>query len=95
MNNVTIKIKKNLFVPWILEEFTANQWTDFLDSDEPDKDTIGEFVLEHAGLIPINHIANFKEIEPFIDDENKDWYDDTKTEYDYIYGTQDFNVQWV
>ena len=91
MKKLTIKIKRDWFVSWILDDFEKHQLIEMLGGNE----TAEEVALGCAGLIPTNHIANFHEIEPFIDEEHKDWDDDAKTEYGYIYGTQDFNVQWV
>jgi hypothetical protein len=79
----TLKVKEELFVSWILEEYTANELMEAWE----DGSTPKQFVLDVAGLMPINHIQNWEEV--------KEHFYEEEIEGDYIEDWSDFKIEWV
>jgi hypothetical protein len=80
----TLKVKEELFVPWILEEYTANEL--YMEALE-DGSSTKQFALDVAGLMPINHIQNWEEVKQHFSEED--------IEGDYIEEWSDFKIEWV
>jgi hypothetical protein len=80
----TLKVKEELFVSWILEEYTANEL--YMEALE-DGGTTKQFVLDVAGLMPINHIQNWEEVKQHFSEED--------IEDGWIEDWSDFKIEWV
>lgn len=63
-----VKIMRNWFIPWILEEYNQQDIIDAWSTGE----NIEDFALGIAGMIPINHIENWGDVKHHWDDDLKD-----------------------
>jgi hypothetical protein len=79
----TLKVKEDWFVPWILEEYSANQIMEAWECGSSPR----EHVLDVAGLMPINHIQNWEEV--------KEHFSKGEIEEGYIEEWDDFEIEWV
>ena len=101
MEKQKIKIIRDWFIPWILEDEGQESLVDAWDSGE----AIEDYALSIAGLIPIDHIKNWDEIKHHYDLDQEDYpcihegFDTWSAyfEYDgYIQGVPEtLEVEWV
>ena len=62
---VKMQVRHDWFIPWILEEYDSCDIRDAWSSGE----TIEDFCMGIAGLLPIDHIWNWDDIKNHFDDE--------------------------
>lgn len=101
MEKQKIKIIRDWFIPWILEDEGQESLVDAWDSGE----AIEDYALSIAGLIPIDHIKNWDEIKHHYDLDQEDYpcihegFDTWSAYYEddgYIEGVVDtLEVEWV
>ena len=60
-----IQIEHDWFIPWILEDYSDQEIAEAWSSGE----SIEDFCISHAGLLPIQHIRNWDDIKHHFDDE--------------------------
>ena len=63
-----IQIIRDLFIPWILEDYDQEGISKAWSSGE----TIEDFALGVAGLIPVQHIKNWDDVKHHWDNDLKD-----------------------
>tara|TARA_R100001510_G_C7601164_1_gene167696 strand:- start:4 stop:273 length:270 start_codon:yes stop_codon:yes gene_type:complete len=79
-----IKIIHNLFIPWVFEDYDEHKVYKAWNSGEK----IEDFAISIAGLIPIKHITNWKDIEHYW---GKEWDDS----YIEIPLPDTLEIEWV
>ena len=60
-----IQIEHDWFIPWILEDYSNEEITDAWG----DGQSVEDFCISHAGLLPIQHIRNWEDIKHHFDNE--------------------------
>ncbi len=98
MEKQKIKIIRDWFIPWILEDEDQEDLVMAWDSGE----AIEDYALNIAGLIPIDHIKNWDEIKHHYEGEKPcihEGFDTWVSYYEddgYIEGVVDtLEVEWV
>lgn len=61
-----LQIEHDWFTSWILKDYDAEDVTDAWSNGE----SIEDFCLSHAGLLPINHIRNWHDIKNHFNTES-------------------------
>ena len=65
-----IKIRHYWFIPWIFNGYEEHELIEAWESGK----TIEDYALAIFGMIPVRHIANWKEIKHHYDIDNHDGY---------------------
>ena len=101
MEKQKIKIVRDWFIPWILEDEDQEDLVMAWDSGE----AIEDYALNIAGLIPIDHIKNWKDIKHHFDLDQEDYpcihegFDTWSAYFEddgYIQGVPEtLEVEWV
>ena len=83
-----IELREDLFVPWILDDYSKEEIIEMANEPVPLRDTC----LNIAGLIPTQHIDNYSEIKDdlshLVDDEDAYVEPDNRFIFEY-------EVVWV
>ena len=69
MEKQKVKIIRDWFIPWILEDYDQQDITDAWSTGED----IEDFALGIAGLIPVQHIKNWDDVKQHWDLEDEDY----------------------
>ena len=84
MTAKVIKLREDLFVPWMTEDFDTDDLTEIGDV------SLRDHCFSMAGLIPIQHIENWEEIKDDLADIIDDGYISPDNRF-----ISEYEVVWV